>query len=100
MTNDKFFTKIAAAFGLWPDKAEGYALYNFFLVFRSTIKVWEEGNINTPPIQLMRPKADRKQIHEFGNNTVNKLIVIQLFLGWEGVGIVKRVTCHIRKLTF
>ncbi len=22
----------------------------------------------------MRPKADRKQIHEFGNNTVNKLI--------------------------
>jgi hypothetical protein len=25
-TNDKLFTKIAAAFGLWPDKVEGYAL--------------------------------------------------------------------------
>jgi len=38
------------------------------------IKVWEESNTNTPLIQLMRPKVDRKQIQEFGNNTVNKLI--------------------------
>jgi hypothetical protein len=39
LTNNKLFTKIAAIFGLMPNKAEGYALYNFFLVFRSAIKV-------------------------------------------------------------
>jgi len=59
-----------------PDKAEGYALYNFFPVFRSAIKVWEESNINAPPIQLMKLKAHRKQIQEFGNNMVNKLIAL------------------------
>jgi hypothetical protein len=52
-TNDKLFTKIAAAFSLRPDKAEGYALYNFFPIFRSTIKVWEESNTNTPPIPFI-----------------------------------------------
>jgi hypothetical protein len=30
--------------------------------------------LNTPRIQLIWSKADRKQIHEFGNNTINKLI--------------------------
>jgi hypothetical protein len=40
----------------------------------------EKGNTNTPPIQLMRPKVNRKQIQEFGNNTVNKLIAFFLLL--------------------
>ncbi len=90
-TNDKLFTKITAAFGLRPDKAKGYTLYNFFPVFRSGIKVWEESNTNTPPIQLMKPKVDRKQIHEFGNNTINKLIALhfttsnKFFKMWESL---------------
>jgi hypothetical protein len=39
----------------------------------------------------MRPKADRKQIHEFGNNTVNKLITLhfitssKFFKLWENL---------------
>jgi hypothetical protein len=46
---------------------------------------------NTPPIQLMRLKADRKQIQEFGNNTINKLIALhfttssKFFKMWESL---------------
>jgi hypothetical protein len=69
LTNDKLFTKVATIFG--------YGLYNFFPIFKNAIKVCEESNMNTPPIQLMKLKlADKKQIQEFGNNIVNKLIVL------------------------
>jgi len=67
---------LPSAIDLRPDKAESYALYDFFLIFRDAIKVWEKNNMNTPLIQLIRQKVDRKQIKEFGNNLVNKLIAL------------------------
>jgi hypothetical protein len=51
--------------------------------------------MNTPPIQLLRPKLDRKQIQKFGNNTVNKLIALhfttssKFFKMWESLLLVR-----------